>query len=97
MSKRSLGSKHAQKKGNEIHRKERERHREKMRRKYAQYCTEIEKENKPGLLPAPYDVWITWYNANAKQSKDKSLSGILTDLVNEMGEEEESNDVQPDE
>ncbi len=88
MSKRSSGSKHAQKKGNEIHRKERERHREKMRRKYDAYCREIENDATPGVSPAPYDQWIKWFKATTPQPGD-SLNILLTDAINDLGIEKE--------
>lgn len=84
MSKRSPGSKASQAKGEKTHKEQRERHRQKMRRKYDAYCREIEKDATPGVSPAPYDQWLKWFKATTPKPGD-SLTTLLTDSLNDLG------------
>jgi hypothetical protein len=76
VSKRSPGSKAAQVKGQATHRTERERHREKMRRKYAAYCESVAVDYPDGkILPASFDVWQR-FNKAMDQSEPREINGI---------------------
>jgi hypothetical protein len=71
VSKRSLGSAAAMKAGNATHRKERDRHRQKMQRKYEMYCTMITTEH-PGLIPSSFVDWVA-FNKAMDQSEPREI------------------------
>ena len=71
MSKRSLGSTAAQKKGQKIHREERARHREKLRAKYDFYCASIEADYPDGtVVPSSFDVWQKFNKIMSQPAKE---------------------------
>lgn len=72
MSKRSPGSAAAMKAGQATHRKERDRHREKMARKYQMYCDSVVADYPDGtVIPSSFDVWMRFNKA-----MDKEIDGI---------------------
>ncbi len=70
MSKRTPGTAASQKRGAEIHRKEREAHRQKMARKYQNYCDSIIADYPDGtVIPSSFDVWMRFNKAMDKSEK----------------------------
>lgn len=74
MSKRSLGSVAARKKGQTQHKAERARHREKMRRKYDVYCESMAAEYPDGrILPADFDTWQQFNKVMDQPAKEPNV------------------------